>query len=360
MNEKIKLFVPQPAGSFKDRLNDLGHQVESFLAESGLSQENIFWSRIYLSDAANQLEDVLNHNLYQEILAKGAFSYIEQPPMDGSKITLMLSFVPECRLVKKGTPDRMEITCGNVTYLYQSVRLTETEAEALTAKQQTMLCFEQHIEWLTEKSLSLKDNCMRTWLYVRDIDSNYAEVMKGRNAVFEKQGLTPETHFIASTGIEGYGTHGKTVICIDFVSIQTDADMRVKYLQAPEYLNPTYQYGVAFERGTAFHVNGQHRLLLSGTASINKEGKCIFVGNVERQAERMLLNMDQLLKADGATIGQMKYFTVYLRDISDYPVIRKLMTERFPDTPIVILFAPVCRPGWLVEAEGEVSILEEN
>ena len=68
MNEKIKLFVPQPAGSFQDRLNDLGHQVESFLAESGLSQENIFWSRIYLSDAANQLEDVLNHNLYQEIL----------------------------------------------------------------------------------------------------------------------------------------------------------------------------------------------------------------------------------------------------------------------------------------------------
>ena len=72
----------------------------------------------------------------------------------------------------------------------------------------------------------------------------------------------------------------------------------------------------------------------------------------------MLVNMDQLLKADGASIDQMKYFTVYLRDISDYETIRDFMTTRFPHIPVIVLHAPVCRPGWLVEAEGEVSLTD--
>ena len=358
MDETIKILAPHSCGSFQNRLDDLYSQTKAFLEEEGLGLCDLFWCRAYLSDAANQSVDLLNHKLYQEILSKGAFSYIEQPPMDGSKISLMMSFIPGQCLLKKGTPDKMKITCGNTTYFYQSVRLTEAESENFTTMGQTMLCFEKHIEWLGENGLTLKDNCMRTWLYVRDIDCNYAEVMKGRNTIFDKHGLTQDTHFIASTGIEGYGSHSKATICMDFLSLQSADNMRIKYLQAPEYLNPTYQYGVAFERGTSFHVNNCHKLLLSGTASINKQGKCIFVGDVERQAERMLVNMDQLLKADGASIDQMKYFTVYLRDISDYETIRDFMTTRFPHIPVIVLHAPVCRPGWLVEAEGEVSLTD--
>jgi enamine deaminase RidA (YjgF/YER057c/UK114 family) len=42
---------------------------------------------------------------------------------------------------------------------------------------------------------------------------------------------------------------------------------------------------------------------------------------------------------------------VYLRDISDYQVVRQLHQERFPGKPYVIVHAAVCRPGWLVEME---------
>ncbi len=359
MEEKIIILSPTSRDSFLERLDDLHHQVVETLIKYKSSINNLLWSRVYLSDSANQWDIFQKHPLYQEILSKGAFSHIEQPPMDNSKVTLVLSIVPMYNLQKEGTPDKMSITCNGTTYLYHSIRLTEAEAENFTAMGQTMLCFEKHIEWLSEKGLTLIDNCMRTWLYVRDIDSNYAEVMKGRNAIFEKYGLTTNTHFIASTGIEGYGSHPKSVICMDFISIQTTEDMKIKYLQAPEYLNPTYQYGVAFERGTAFHLDHHHRFFLSGTASINKEGKCIYIGDVKRQTERLLLNMDQLLKNDGASIEQMKYFVIYLRDISDYPVVYKYMNQRFPDIPKLITHAPVCRPKWLVEAEGEVDLLEK-
>ena len=42
---------------------------------------------------------------------------------------------------------------------------------------------------------------------------------------------------------------------------------------------------------------------------------------------------------------------VYLRDISDYGVVKGIMNERFPDIPKAIVLAPVCRPGWLIETE---------
>jgi enamine deaminase RidA (YjgF/YER057c/UK114 family) len=42
---------------------------------------------------------------------------------------------------------------------------------------------------------------------------------------------------------------------------------------------------------------------------------------------------------------------VYLRDIADYKLVNKLYEERFPDKPRVIVHAPVCRSGWLVEME---------
>ena len=47
-------------------------------------------------------------------------------------------------------------------------------------------------------------------------------------------------------------------------------------------------------------------------------------------------------------IGQM---LVYLRDAADYAVVREMFDQRFPEMPKVILLAPVCRPGWLIEME---------
>lgn len=42
---------------------------------------------------------------------------------------------------------------------------------------------------------------------------------------------------------------------------------------------------------------------------------------------------------------------VYLRDISDYAVVKKMYDSRFPAIPKVFVHAPVCRPGWLIEME---------
>ena len=65
------------------------------------------------------------------------------------------------------------------------------------------LIFRDYILQLTEANCTLAANCLRTWIFVQNVDVNYPGVVKARKEVFATQNLTEETHFIASTGIEG-------------------------------------------------------------------------------------------------------------------------------------------------------------
>lgn len=77
------------------------------------------------------------------------------------------------------------------------------------------------------------------------------------------------------------------------------------------------------------------------------------------QTLRMWENCDALLKEAGATLDHMAQILVYLRDTADYTTVKEMFDKRFPETPKVILLAPVCRPGWLIEMEG-IAIIENN
>lgn len=349
MKDIVFELSAKPVGTFTERLDELHGQFTNKLAELRVGQDGLMWTRLFLSDAANQLPGVLQHPFYKEVLSQAAFSYIEQSPLSGSKVALMAGITPD-EVQREGTPDRFILKHNGKRFLFHSVRFTAEEAVAMDAKQQTKEAFARHIAWLTAEGLTLKDHCVRTWLFVRDIDRNYHDVVVGRNEVFALYGLTPQTHFIASTGIAGNGANGNEVLCADFWSVD-DPDMEVHYLQALDYLNPTHQYGVAFERGTAFVSAGVKRLLISGTASIDKEGRCLYEGDVLRQAERLFCNIEHLLADGGATLADVAFLYVYLRDLSDYAAVSRFLDERFPGLPRQVVLAPVCRPQWLIEAE---------
>ena len=82
------------------------------------------------------------------------------------------------------------------------------------------------------------------------------------------------------------------------------------YLKALDHLNPTHEYGVAFERGTRISLD-QQLFLISGTASIDRHGNVVYMGDVMRQADRLLENIDALLHDCGASLDDMQYFIVY-------------------------------------------------
>jgi len=78
-----------------------------------------------------------------------------------------------------------------------------------------------------------------------------------------------------------------------------------------------------------------------------------------RQFEHALVNIDALLRSGSATLADMVYLIVYLRDSSDFPRISEYCNSHFPDLPAIIVQGAVCRPAWLVEAEG-VAITGNN
>ena len=126
---------------------------------------------------------------------------------------------------------------------------------------------------------------------------------------------------------------------------------QIHYLYAPSHLNRTSDYGVSFERGTCVDYADRRHVFISGTASINNKGEIMFPKDVEKQTHRMWDNVEALLKEAECTYDDVAEMIVYLRDIADYEVVRALFEERFFGKPYVIVLAPVCRQGWLVEME---------
>ena len=85
---------------------------------------------------------------------------------------------------------------------------------------------------------AVPDLVHRTWIYCRDIDNNYRGLVEGRNGCFDRYGLTPESHFIASTGIEGCTELPGRLLHMDSLGIVGLEPGQVRYMEAPDYLSP--------------------------------------------------------------------------------------------------------------------------
>ena len=81
---------------------------------------------------------------------------------------------------------------------------------------------------------------------------------------------------------------------------------------------------------------------------------------MSRQLDQALENMEALLGRADAALADICMLVVYVRNPSDRALARKRMRERFGDTPLEIVVAPVCRPGWLIEIEGMAILPARN
>ena len=298
--------------------------------------------RYFLSDAANQA----NVLLVTEENSSCALSIVEQPPLDGTKVALWVYLQTEVKTRTLPHGD-YEVSHGDYRHIWSASNYNK----ASKSEYQTRLLFNDYVMRLAEQGCSLANNCIRTWFFVQNVDVNYAGVVKARNEVFLTQNLTEKTHFIASTGIAGRHADHEVLVQMDAYAVDGLQQEQIHYLYAPTHLNPTYEYGVSFERGTYIDYGDRRHVFISGTASINNRGEIMFPGDIRRQTERMWENVETLLAEAECTFEHVGHLIVYLRDIADYTVIEEMFEKRFPTIPKVYLLAPVCRPGWLIEME---------
>jgi enamine deaminase RidA (YjgF/YER057c/UK114 family) len=300
---------------------------------------NCVFKRYFVSDAVNQRDFLCRKS------DNVAISIVEQAPLNGSKVSVWVYFVQNCKVYEDSGTYIMERPAYKHLYNMQlHTPITDEETE-------TRSIFENYVTSLAGYNCTLKDNCIRTWIYVQGVDIHYTGMVNERRKFFEKEGLTPETHFIASTGIEGRYTNSKSLVLMDAYGIEGIKPAQVKYLQATTHLNPTCEYGVTFERATSVDYGDRRHVFISGTASINNKGEIMYLSDILKQIERAFENVKVLLKQAETQMSNVMQMIVYLRDIADYAVVAEYLATNYATTPYVLVLAPVCRPGWLVEVE---------
>jgi enamine deaminase RidA (YjgF/YER057c/UK114 family) len=350
------LLQSASCASITDAWTDIMKRLDSLEEELNLPADSRFVLRVFLSDALNQ-EIILRNNFpeYFSMPNRVWISFVQQPPLPESKIAVWVYYVDGESSVQT-TGFGNVFSSNGLKHIWMANLAGD---ESLDTFGQTEGMFAKYIKNLARFHANLFNHAIRTWIFVRDVDIMYDDMVKARKLIFEEHGLTENTHYIASTGIEGRNEFPAQYVFMDAYSIAGIDPAQIKFLHAPVHLSRTNIYGVTFERGTEVIYGDRKHVFISGTASIDKNGRILFPGDVEKQTERTIENMEVLLKEARCSLSDLAQVVVYIRDIADYSAVCKKVNELLPSAPFLVLLASVCRPGWLVEMEG-IAIKKEK
>lgn len=318
---------------------------------SGCSEDTEILLRFHLSNIAEQ-EPILRGLLG----SRNSFvSFVGQPPTDGAALAIEAYHILATKdgLKKKLTCRKGSLELNADLANYSKVFFRQPMPAAGDGPEQITREFSQLNDMLTSRKGSLQANCVRTWLYVRDIDYNYDSVAAARRRFFDQMNLTRDTHYIASTGICGDFAAAGQVVGMDSLSVFGLKPDQIEFMHALDHMPPTYIYNVTFERGTRLCYGDRSHYYISGTASIDARGRIMHRGDAGSQTKRTVENISALLSNHGASLDELKIAVIYVRNSSDASAVIDSANAILPvGLPRIILTAPICRRDWLLEIEG--------
>jgi enamine deaminase RidA (YjgF/YER057c/UK114 family) len=347
-------------------LAELNSLYTEVLASAKLTNDTVLFSRLFVSDSINQQEAIRASKLCGR-LKLGALSVIEQKPAGSGPLSLFSYHA------RRGTDPVQKKISGygaeswsntllaagkNYKLLFTANFTSDTPFDAC---RQTSSIFNDIDTHLKRNAMNLLGSTVRTWIFVRDVDNHYKNMVAARREYFTAQGLTDKTRYLASTWIEGRTFAPGRIVDVDSLSIGGLVPGQIVRMEAPTHLSPTIVYGVTFERGLRVRFGDRSHLHISGTASINNKGEVLHTGNVEEQTQRTLENVRALLEPHGASLSDMAYLLVYVRNFHDIEAVKGVLRREIgAGTPVLLAEAAVCRPTWLMEIEGVAVIPDDN
>ncbi len=144
-------------------------------------------------------------------------------------------------------------------------------------------------------------------------------------------------------------------------ALTTKAPIEKRAITNLDVLNEAYDYAKpsSFVRGMRLDLGNIVVLLISGTASIDEQGRSIHIGDFRAQCRRTFHNITQLLASEGATWHDIVRTTCYMRDIDrDYEAFNEERTAFYTEqglNPVPAstgIQAKLCRPELLIEIEA--------
>lgn len=214
---------------------------------------------------------------------------------------------------------------------------------------------------------------VRIWNYVPQILVNeddslptddrerYRQFNAGRSDAWDEFGPHDESKILLRPSATGIGSHGGPLIIECLLSHNP-----VHYIENPRQ-TPAYNYpekygskAPAFARGTLMVGENLTELYIAGTASIVKSETKHHDKPAKQVVEtfkniKALISHKNLRKYNqpGFSLHEINGIRVYIKNPSDYPVIRRSVEKIIgTDKDIIYLNDDICRPDLLLEIEG--------
>ena len=354
---------PAEGDDFEAQARGIYQNLHELLQGQGARLENVITEKVFLSDLKHQIEtfrQVRAECYGPEEKSRPATTYLQQLPCEPGVLCELQARViiptESEEVVIRDLESLPAPAAGKVVSFrgYDQIYLHNLTGgrpgDGLDFAAQMEQVFDLAETVLEQEKLKFRD-VVRTWIYVDEMERDYAALNKVRTAFFERQGVK---RLPASTGIQGGVFPCDRAGALDLYAIRTERPVQIELMHA-RTLNEAPSYGSRFARGITVTREDRRVAYLSGTASIDDQGEVVHVGEIEGQVRRMLLNVEELLQGSGAALSDVVRATTYLKNPRDLDCFRRVCAERgFPaDVPHTVCRADVCRPEWLCEMEAE-------
>lgn len=377
-NGSVELFVcsrpARDAGDFDVQADEMYGNLYDALRTEGARPEDVITEKVFFSDVDSQFHDLrgIRHECYNGRPSSAeqvpATLFLHQPPCHPGRLCELQAYAlfstaeadTSVRTINgaPGLASGKVIDHKGYRHLYL-MNLTggDGPGDGMDFSAQAWDMFKRAEMLLEREGLSFRE-VARTWIYINDIERDYSAFNAVRTQFFQERGVA---RLPASTGIQG-ATYPKERGCtMDLYTVVEqhpgERPLNLSVMHA-HTLNEAPVYGSAFSRGMRVELADRVVLYISGTASIDTSGTVLCVGDIEGQVNRMLLNVEKLLAAQGASVSDLVTAITYLKRPDYLDTFFRVCRERGLPGGLLntVSVADICRPEWLCEIEA-VAIL---
>ncbi|HEU4402673.1 MAG TPA: RidA family protein [Candidatus Polarisedimenticolia bacterium] len=352
-----------PAIGFERQARSMYERLLAGLCAHGATARDVVAERVFLSDIGRQAPRLaaIRHEIYGDPGSGSphpATTWVGQPPAR-SGLLCELQALALLGADGDGLPSRNVeglpaegsgriVDEDGVRHLFLSGVTGGLPGDRLDAASQASAAFLRAEAVLNRAGFSFRE-VVRTWIFLADIGGDYAALNRERRRFFTARGIAPPP---ASTAIGGVPCPPDRALGIDLRAISGTAPPRVTALHSPT-MNEAPSYGSDFSRGMRIDLVDRSILHVSGTASIDTDGRVVHARDIAGQVERMLQNIEALLAGQEIGYDHVVSAVTYLKRSDDVETFRRVAARHgLPSgIPNTLCLAEVCRPEWLCEME---------